>query len=439
MSALRSPRSIVFVVVCSAVALLLASGQPAFARVRTHARSAAASGDPSSNGQLSSATEQACWPNDLAPACELAVLADINAARASEGVGPMTLPSGYDSLSAPQQLLVLANLERIGRGLIPAGGLSGSLNAIAAVAAAADLDPSPPLLTGDALTANWAGGTASPLIADFMWMYDDGLGSGNIDCTISNQSGCWGHRHDILYPFSAPLVMGAAFAPSTLDGPSLTELFVGGDTATAVGAADALLAPTWSTISQSLQLALSATSLVLSHGAGSGQLVVSAPGMSMDVIASITGGGSAWQVSPSSCALAAGSSCALTVTGRAGSAGTLTLFGPAGNQTVTLASQAPTSLRMSVARTRVTGHLAASGGAGVAGQLIALYRRAAGRAATSVVAIARTGSGGSVSFGVRPRAGTAYSLAFAGSPTLAPASTRPAAAHLSRPSRRRRH
>ena len=184
-------------------------------------------GDPSSNGQLSWATEQACAANEAAPACELSVLADINAARAGEGVGPMTLPSGYDSLSVPEQLLVLANLERIGRGLSPAAGLSGTLNTIAAVAAAADLDPDPPLLTGDALTANWAGGTASPLVADFLWMYDDGLGSGNIDCTVSDPSGCWGHRHDILFPFDAPLVMGAAYAPSTLDGPSLAELFVG--------------------------------------------------------------------------------------------------------------------------------------------------------------------------------------------------------------------
>jgi hypothetical protein len=440
-----SSRSIVAVIAFLAIALVLATAQSALASVVTghafratagfhaNSRSAAASADPVSNSQLSPATEQACWQDQLSAGCENAVVADINAARAGEGVGPMTLPGGYDSLTTPQQLLVLANLERIGRGLIPARGLAGSLNAIAAVAAIADVDPSPTLTTGTALTANWAGGTPSPLIADFMWMYDDGPGSGNLDCTVSNTSGCWGHRHDVLYPFDAPLIMGAAYAPTSLDGPSLTELFIGGDTATAVGEADALLAPSWATISQSLQMALSATSLALSHGAGSGQIQVSAPGMNMNVSASISGGSGNWQVSPSSCQLAVGSSCTLTITGRPGSTGTLTLFGPAGDQTVTLANQAPTSLRMSFGRTRVTGHLAASGGAGVGGQLVSLFKRTGGR--ISVVARSRTRGGGSVSFRVSPRAGTMYGLAFGGSQTLGASSTAPA--HAPRHARRR--
>ena len=48
------------------------------------------------------------------------------------------------------------------------------------------------------------------------WLYDDGAGSGNVDCTTSHPSGCWGHRHDVLWGFAesgapAPvLVMGAA-------------------------------------------------------------------------------------------------------------------------------------------------------------------------------------------------------------------------------------
>ena len=406
--------------------------------------SAAVNGDPISNSQLSPATEQACSANELGAACEASVVADINAARASEGVPPMTLPPSYNSLTVPQQLLVLANLERIGRGLIPVGGLSAALNATASSAALADADPNPSASNGNALSANWAGGTASPLIADFMWMYDDGLGSGNIDCAYNNQSGCWGHRDDTLYPFSAPLVMGAAYAPATVDGPSLAELFVGGDTATGAGEADALLAPTWATISQSLQIGLSASSVVLPNGVESGHVDVSAPAMDMYVSASITHG-SAWQVSPSSCALAAGSSCELTVTGRVGSKGTLTLFGPYGSQTVTLGRQAPTSLRVRLGRTRnasgstlaVTGRLATSGGSGVAGQIVTLYKHAPGKAGTSVVSRGRTRVGGSVSFRVSPHATTTYILGFAGSPTLAAASTGPAQAHVSRHSSRR--
>ena len=43
-------------------------------------------------------------------------------------------------------------------------------------------------------------------------MYDDGVGSGNLDCTAHHRGGCWGHRHDILWRFGSTgaLAMGAA-------------------------------------------------------------------------------------------------------------------------------------------------------------------------------------------------------------------------------------
>ncbi|HWC85156.1 MAG TPA: hypothetical protein VG388_01370 [Solirubrobacteraceae bacterium] len=435
------------------VALVLAFAQSAFAGVLTgHAHLVsgprvtsdlarrAVSGDPTANRQLSSATEQACGANEQSATCEISVINDINAARAAEGVQPMVLPPSYNSLTVPQQLLVLANIERTGRGLIPVSGLSGSLNAIASVAALADVDPDPSVFHGSALSANWAGGTTSPLIADFMWMYDDGIGSGNIDCTYNNQSGCWGHRDDTLYPFTAPLVMGAAYAPVTVDGPSLAELFVGGDTATGVGQADALLSPTWAQISQALQFALSATQLSLPHGAGSGQLQVSAPGMSMNLSAQITRGSGNWQVSPSSCQLAAGASCQLTITGQPGTSGTLTLYGPGGSQTVSLSSQGAATLRMRAKAGRsavtLTGHLAGVNGSGVAGQLVTLVRRTPGAVATSVVSRARTGSAGNVTFHVSPHANTEYILTFGGSPTLTAATSGAALAHAVRSYRR---
>jgi hypothetical protein len=436
-----------------ALVLVLAFSESAFAgvltgpshlvsgpRVTTDLVSHAVSGDPTANRQLSPATEQACGANELSITCEVSVGADINAARAAEGVQPMVLPPNYNSLSVPQQLLVLANLERTARGLMPAGGLSGALNAVAMVGALADLDPNPNLYNGSALSANWAGGTASALIADFMWMYDDGIGSGNIDCTYNNQSGCWGHRDDTLYPFAAPLVMGAAYAPNTLDGPSLAEIFVGGDTATGVGQADALLSPTWAEISQSLQFALSASSLQLPRGAGAGQVTVTAPGMSMSLAAQITRGSGNWQVSPSSCQLAAGSSCQLTITGQPGSSGTLTLYGPAGSQTVALSSLDKATLRMSARATRstvtLTGHLANSSGSGVAGQLVTLVRRSPGAVATSVVARARTRGNGTVTFHVSPHAKTEYILTYGGSPTLTAASSGAALTHAVRSYRR---
>jgi hypothetical protein len=52
------------------------------------------------------------------------------------------------------------------------------------------------------------------------WMFDDGLGSGNIDCSTHHPSGCWGHRHDVLWNFASTgsptpgLAMGAAMTGS---------------------------------------------------------------------------------------------------------------------------------------------------------------------------------------------------------------------------------
>ena len=53
-------------------------------------------------------------------------------------------------------------------------------------------------------------------------MWDDGLGSKNADCTASHPSGCWTHRHDVLWKFhrGALLAMGAA-AGNRADRPGL--------------------------------------------------------------------------------------------------------------------------------------------------------------------------------------------------------------------------
>ena len=386
-------------------------------------------GDPSTNRTLSSTTGQACSAAPLGASCVASALADINAARASEGVPPMVLPNDFTTLTVPEQLLVISDLERVDRGLIAVSGLSQGLDANAATAAAADDDPSADPWYGNSESANWEGGYGSPLEADFVWMYDDGPGSGNVDCTSPGASGCWGHRHDILLAFDAPVVMGAAEDASTAEGPSMTELFVGGDSETAAGDPDAPIAPTWAQITGSLPIGLSATSLDLKNGARSAQLELSASGESMSVGASITTGAGDWQVSPSACDLAPGTSCELTVTvttAGLGTTGTLTVSGPAGPQTVTLASEVPATLTMAVSRTTVvygssltvTGELKASGGPGRAGERVTLYQRRPGSATMSAVSSAETGASGSVRFRVSPRAATEYSLEFPGSPTL---------------------
>lgn len=153
-------------------------------------------------------------------ACNRASLAAIDAARAAEGVRPMALPAGFARLGLAQQVLVVANAERTGRGLPPMRA-AGPLDALAAAGAAANRDPSGP--GGYAWGSNLYDGFPDALAADFLWMYRDGPGGANTDCRPGDMTGCWGHRDNILLP--AP---GAAGVGLHAPGPGpeqITELF----------------------------------------------------------------------------------------------------------------------------------------------------------------------------------------------------------------------
>ncbi|HEX3841627.1 MAG TPA: hypothetical protein VHU85_12600 [Acidimicrobiales bacterium] len=143
--------------------------------------------------------------------CTNYTLQSVNNAAAQEGVSPMTLPSNFVSLSVPEQLFVVADLERVDRGLPPYLGLVPALSNAAQQAAVAVADPNVPagfpvatdsggyLMYGGA----WAGGYQSVLGVDYAWMYDDGWGgspaaTSNIACTSANAPGCWGHRDELL-------------------------------------------------------------------------------------------------------------------------------------------------------------------------------------------------------------------------------------------------
>ncbi|MDA8393503.1 MAG: hypothetical protein M0Z87_12065 [Actinomycetota bacterium] len=168
--------------------------------------------------------------------CDSASLLAIDAARSSEGLGPLKLPSNWSSLDSSQQLFVVTNLERIARGLAPIGGLSVAYDRMALQGARMAADPTGPSTSRWA--SNWATGYADALATDFIWMYDDGQGSFNVACTPSNPSSCWDHRANILWgwPAGAATSMGAGTA--TVRGAVSTgELFV--------GAAGAPYAMTW--------------------------------------------------------------------------------------------------------------------------------------------------------------------------------------------------
>ena len=76
------------------------------------------------------------------PTCTQYLLHIINAARKRENVKPMVLPTNWYSLSAGEQLFVLADLERTARGLPPYLGINRVLDSSAQRAAQIGTDPS---------------------------------------------------------------------------------------------------------------------------------------------------------------------------------------------------------------------------------------------------------------------------------------------------------
>jgi hypothetical protein len=153
----------------------------------------------------------ACWHAPNGATCIRASVAYLDRARAKLGQRPYVLPRNFVSLTPPEQALVLTNLDRIHYRLGPVPGLTASLDQAAAAGVRANNDPLP-ARGWMAYTSNWAGGYPNMVLAYEGWMYDDGPGSGNLDCTPGDRAGCWGHRHDILWRFGSggPLAMGAA-------------------------------------------------------------------------------------------------------------------------------------------------------------------------------------------------------------------------------------
>jgi len=156
-------------------------------------------------------TPQLTFPeSNTSEACTQYLLEAINNARASEGVGEMVLPSNWYSLSVPEQLFVVANLERTARGLPAYLGINAALSANAQSAANADRDPS--VARGFAVAVDPGGSPAmggawstgfNVLAADYVWMYDDGWGgsaaaTSNGACTSASSLGCWAHRDELL-------------------------------------------------------------------------------------------------------------------------------------------------------------------------------------------------------------------------------------------------
>jgi hypothetical protein len=142
--------------------------------------------------------------------CMESEIAAIDSARAGEGVVALNWPSSMYSLSPDEQEFVLADEERVGRGLSAISGLTSGASQVATEAAQANEDPDGFGVPGSiAYASNWAEDYGS-LGSMFDWMYNDGLGSFNLDCTTANSTGCWIHRDNILLNISS----GAMAAPA---------------------------------------------------------------------------------------------------------------------------------------------------------------------------------------------------------------------------------
>jgi len=161
---------------------------------------------------------RACAAAPRGMLCIAGVLGALDRARAQLGFGPYLVPSDFASLSGPEQLLILCNLDRLAYGLPPIDGLSPALDSVAAAGVSSDSDPDPSRLLANLASfgwsSNWAGAYPNAPEAYYAWMYYDGWGgrqTSNLDCTSPTASGCWGHREDVLaFPQQGTLSMGAS-------------------------------------------------------------------------------------------------------------------------------------------------------------------------------------------------------------------------------------
>ncbi len=210
---------------------------------------------------------------DVTTACLIQTILAVDNARAQEGVAPMKLPTNYLSLTPAQELFVIANSERVDRGLPPIVGMTSQLNSSAQTGANDSTDPILPNGYNFTLSgSNWAGGINSVLGVNYAWMYQDGQGGFNGDCTATNTSGCWGHRDNILQSYDCnPCTMGAgtSLSPQPVNGtvysPSYAEIFVGDTSGTSY-----FYTYTWSDVLSNMTPSPDVTGLSLSSSITTG-------------------------------------------------------------------------------------------------------------------------------------------------------------------------
>lgn len=158
-------------------------------------------------------SEPASCSNETSAACEEWTVGRLNAGRAKLGLKPYALPAGFIAMPSDRQLFILVDLDRVAYADATVYGLNTNLTEAAQAGVAQGKDPRPPSAGGpwQGFGSDWA--STGPLIGYYLWMYDDGYGGPNADCTSPGASGCWGHRHVILgegLSIPQPQLLGAA-------------------------------------------------------------------------------------------------------------------------------------------------------------------------------------------------------------------------------------
>lgn len=167
--------------------------------------------DPPTNTPLGR-LPSACATAPTGKTCIDAGVYVLDRARRKVGLPPYALPANFPSLSAPQQMFILVNLDRIQYGLRPITGLTAALNHDALASGVwRSADPTPSNTAGlNVWWPGWAGAFDNAPMAYEAWVWNDGEGAQNPRCTPTDHSRCWGHRHSALWKYGPVLAMGAA-------------------------------------------------------------------------------------------------------------------------------------------------------------------------------------------------------------------------------------
>jgi hypothetical protein len=184
-------------------------------------------GPPTINisSNITFSVDSSCRSAPTGAACTNAAIASLNHARAVLGIAAYNIPANFVSMTPQQQLLVLSNLDRAVFGLQQLAGLNSTLNSAAQQGVTNGGDPigvDVGSVQWQSWGSNWASGYPNAAYTYDAWMYDDGLGSSNGDCTSSNSAGCWGHRLNTLHNFGSNVQIGMGVGAS---GTTFTELY----------------------------------------------------------------------------------------------------------------------------------------------------------------------------------------------------------------------